>query len=44
MGITVTSRGRITLPKRVRDLLELGPGTDEIMALTRGQHRRSGNP
>ncbi len=27
MGITVTTRGRITLPKRVRDLLELGPGS-----------------
>jgi antitoxin PrlF len=27
MGTTVTSKGRITIPKRVRDLLEIGPGS-----------------
>ncbi len=27
MGITVTSRGRITLPKWVRNLLEIEPGS-----------------
>ena len=27
MSTTVTSKGRITIPKRVRDLLEIGPGS-----------------
>jgi AbrB family looped-hinge helix DNA binding protein len=27
MGTAVTSKGRITIPKRVRDLLGIGPGS-----------------
>ena len=27
MGATVTSKGQITIPKRVRDLLGIGPGS-----------------
>ncbi len=27
MGATVTSKGRITIPKRVRELMGIGPGS-----------------
>ena len=27
MGATVTSKGQVTIPKRVRDLLGIGPGS-----------------
>jgi antitoxin PrlF len=27
MSTTVTSKGQITIPKRVRDLLDIGPGS-----------------
>lgn len=27
MGTTVTSKGQVTIPKRVRDLLGIGPGS-----------------
>lgn len=27
MSATVTSKGRVTIPKRVRDLLDIGPGS-----------------
>lgn len=27
MSSTVTSKGQVTIPKRVRDLLEIGPGS-----------------
>src|SRR5260370_37003629 len=27
MSATVTSKGQVTIPKRVRDLLEIGPGS-----------------
>ena len=27
MSVTVSSKGRITIPKQVRDLLEIGPGS-----------------
>ena len=38
MSTTVTSKGRITIPKRVRDLLEIGPGS--MIDFERGQDGR----
>ena len=36
MWTTVTSKGQVTIPKRVRDRLDLGPGSKVDFALTAG--------
>jgi antitoxin PrlF len=36
MSTTVTSKGQVTIPKRVRDRLEIGPGSKVDFAMTPG--------
>jgi len=38
MSTTVTSKGQVTIPKRVRDLLGIGPGS--LIDFERGQDGR----
>ncbi len=37
MGHTVTSKGQVTIPKAVRDMLEIGPGSEVEFALEDGK-------
>ncbi|HYR66316.1 MAG TPA: AbrB/MazE/SpoVT family DNA-binding domain-containing protein [Reyranella sp.] len=38
MGATVTSKGQVTIPKQVRDLLGIGPGS--VIDFKRGEDGR----
>lgn len=48
MGTTLTSKGQVTIPKRIRDALDLAPGTVvEFVVNREGDvviHKASGKP